>query len=275
MLQAAEIRKRYLIVQLADIGDLILSTPALAALREAQPDAHIALLTTAHSAPILNGTALVDEIITFDKGQVNSSRAFFKPSNLRRIFALRKGHYDAVLFFHHFTLKLGTVKVALIGLATGAKRRIGLDNGKGWFLTDRLRDEGFGARHQAQYWLDLVGTMGAHTTARRAVVGVEEVLSEEEVQSTQYRVQSGEEVAIETEKQKDVGEAKKRVVIHAGSGGYSLARRWEAGKFAELADRLHAEEGAEIVLVGGKGDDSEIVKEGMRAAPIDLTGKKS
>ena len=36
--------ERYLIVQLADIGDLIVSTPALAALREAQPDAHIALL---------------------------------------------------------------------------------------------------------------------------------------------------------------------------------------------------------------------------------------
>jgi exopolysaccharide biosynthesis WecB/TagA/CpsF family protein len=271
--------KRYLIVQLADIGDLILSTPALAALREAQPDAHIALLTTAHSAPILNGTALVDEIITFDKGQVNSSKAFLKPSNLRRIFALRKGQYDVVLFFHHFTLKLGTIKFGLIGLATGAKRRIGLDNGNGWFLTEQVRDEGFGARHQAQYWLDLVGIVGADTTARGAVVGVEEV------QSTEYRVQSEREEAasfqlpvssqeIQSEKTgENSSGARKRVVIHAGSGGYSLARRWEASKFAALADRLHTEQGVEIVLVGGKGDDGEIVKEGMKAAPIDLTGK--
>ena len=100
---------RYLIVQLADIGDLITSTPALAALREAHPNAHIALLTTAHAAPVLNGTNLVDEIIIFDKGQFNSSRAFFKPGNLRQVFNLRHGHYDTLVFFHHFTLKLGTL----------------------------------------------------------------------------------------------------------------------------------------------------------------------
>src|SRR5438128_2192915 len=117
---------RILIVQLADIGDLILSTPALAALREAQPDAHLTLLTTAHSVSVLNGTQLVKEIITFERQNFNNSTAFFKPSNLRRIFALRKDRYDAVIFFHHFTLKLGTAKFALIALASGAKRRIGL-----------------------------------------------------------------------------------------------------------------------------------------------------
>src|SRR5689334_9370939 len=99
---------RLLIVQLADIGDLIVSTPALAALREAHPDTHITLLTTTHAAPIIEGTNLVDEILAFDKGQFNGSRAFFKPDNLRRIFNLRSGHYDTVVFFHHFTLKLGT-----------------------------------------------------------------------------------------------------------------------------------------------------------------------
>ena len=141
--------KRYLIVQLADLGDLIVSTPALAALREAQPEAHITLLTTAHSAPIIADTKLVDEIITFDKKQFNSSRAFFQSTNLRRIFGLRTGRYDAVIFFHHFTLKLGTPKFALIAIASGTKQRIGLDNGNGWFLTHRLPDLGFGAKHQA------------------------------------------------------------------------------------------------------------------------------
>src|SRR6186713_1512466 len=105
---------RFLLVQLADIGDLILTTPAISALREAHPDAHIALLTTAHSAPVLNGTHLVDEIITFDRRQFNSSKALLRPENLRRIFALHRGHYNTLIFFHHFTLKLGTFKFALI-----------------------------------------------------------------------------------------------------------------------------------------------------------------
>ncbi|MEO8610453.1 MAG: WecB/TagA/CpsF family glycosyltransferase [Chloroflexota bacterium] len=243
---------RILVVQLADIGDLIVSTPALSALREAQPDAHITLLTTTHAAPIVEGTNLVNEIITFDKGQFNSSRAFFKPENLRRIFKLRHGRYDTVVFFHHFTLKLGTAKFALIGLATGAKRRLGIDNGNGWFLTERLPDEGFGAKHQAQYWLDLVGLLGAKLRPRPAVI-------QKKAQSSEFKVQSKNQTPT--------------IVIHAGSGGYSMARRWEAPKFAAVADRLHEEYAAEIVLVGAKGDDSNAVKNLLKITPTDLTGK--
>jgi ADP-heptose:LPS heptosyltransferase len=58
---------RFLLIQLASLGDMILTTPALSALREAHPDAHIAMLTTAQGAAALNGTSLVDEIILFDK----------------------------------------------------------------------------------------------------------------------------------------------------------------------------------------------------------------
>src|SRR3990172_2377339 len=118
--------ERFLLVQLADIGDLILTTPAIAALRDAHPDAHLALLAGSQSAPVIAGARLVDEIIPFDRTQFNSSKSLLKPANLRRIWALRNGRYDTVIFFHHFTLKLGTPKFALIGWASGAKRRIGL-----------------------------------------------------------------------------------------------------------------------------------------------------
>ncbi len=248
---------RYLIVELADIGDLIVSTPALAALREAQPDAHITLLTTTHSAPIIAGINLVDEIITFDKKQFNGSRAFFQPANLRHVFDLRKGHYDAVVFFHHFTLKLGTLKFALIALASGAKQRIGLDNGNGWFLSHRLPDDGFGAKHQAQYWLDLVALLGASPEPRPAVVTIQDA-TEHVTRSPELSTQHS---ALST------------IIIHPGSGGYSLARRWDASKFADLADALHQKYNAQIVLVGGVNDNGDAVKALMKIVPIDLTGK--
>jgi N-acetylglucosaminyldiphosphoundecaprenol N-acetyl-beta-D-mannosaminyltransferase len=71
------------------------------------------------------------------------------------------------------------------------------------------------------------------------------------------------------------GEAKTlpRVAIHAGSGGYSVARRWDADKFAAVADALHDEYGAELVLVGGKGDDTAALKAAMRAPARDLSGQ--
>ncbi len=244
---------RYLIVQLADIGDLIVSTPALAALREANPDAHITLLTTAHSAPIIADINLVDEIITFDKKQFNGSSAFFQPANLRRVFGLRRGHYDAVIFFHHFTLKLGTIKFALIALASGAKQRIGVDNGNGWFLTHRLPDAGFGAKHQAQYWLDLVALPGASPRPRSSTIATStsNLVPNHSIQHSALRT----------------------IVIHPGSGGYSLARRWDAAKFAALSDALHQQYNAQIVLVGGANDGGDAVKSAMKTTPLDLTGK--
>ena len=234
-----------LLVQLADIGDLILTTPALHALREAQPDAHLTLLTTRHSAPVVENAGVVDEIITFEQTAFDRATALFRPANLRRVFGL--GRYDTVIFFHHFTLKLGTLKYALIALATGAKRRIGLENGSGWFLNERLLDDGFGARHQAQYWLDLVGLLGADTHPRAAKVAQES-----------YRLPAS---------------ADRRVVIHAGSGAYSTARRWNPEHFAAAADALHNEMGAQIILVGGANDNGAAVKAAMHTQSLDLTGQ--
>ncbi len=237
--------ERILLVQLGDIGDLVLTTPALDALRTARPDAHLSLLTTAHSAPVVAGLGLVDEVITIERQQFNNSKAFLRPANLRRLFSI--GHYDTVVYCHHFTLRAGTLKFALIALATRAKRRIGLENGNGWFLTERVPDGGFGAEHQAQYWLDLVALLGADSTPRPA------------------------QVSLKTGGLQMPSDDKPVVVIHAGSGGYSLARRWDTASFARVADALHEDCGAQIILVGGKDDDAQAVKGLMRHEPRDLS----
>ncbi len=247
--------ERILIVQLADIGDLVLSTPALDALRESYPDAHIALLTTAHSAPIVENTGFVDAVITFDKHTFDSPKALTKPRNLRQAMALartlRRGQYDTIVFFHHFTTRFGALKFAALAWSAGSKRRIGLDNGNGFFLTDSIPDDGFGAKHQAQYWLDLVALLRADDSARPAKINIKAG----DPPGRPYNISSP------------------TVVIHAGSGGYSLARRWDAASFAAVADRLHAEHNAQIILVGTDDDDGAQVKTLMQHEPVDLIGK--
>ncbi len=238
--------ERVLLVQLADIGNLVLATPAIAAIRAALPDAHLALLTSTHAAAILE-PGLVDEVIAFDRKDMDGTRALFKPANLRRIFALRNGNYDAVVFFHHFTLLGGTVKFGLIAFASGAERRIGLQNGKGWFLNESIPDSGFGARHQAQYWLDLAGILGADSSPRGA------------------RVHIAKNAPLE------VDNTCKTVVIHAGSGGYSRARRWGPERFAAVADQLVNERDVRVVLVGGHGDDTEAVKAALAVDAVDVS----
>jgi N-acetylglucosaminyldiphosphoundecaprenol N-acetyl-beta-D-mannosaminyltransferase len=238
-------QQRILLVQLADIGDLILTTPAISALRQALPDAYLTLLTSTHAGKVIEGTGLVDEMVLFDKAKFNGSRAFFQPANLKRIWTI--GKYDTVIFFHHFTLKAGTLKFWLIAKACGAKRRVGLQNGNGWFLTDSLEDHGFGGQHQADYWLGLVSLLGADSRPRRAVIAQEP--------SNLLPNFDG-----------------KTAVIHAGSGGYSLARRWSAEGFAQVADQLTAQ-GWRVVLVGGKDDDSAHVRALMQSSALDLVGK--
>ncbi len=239
---------RILLVQIADIGDLILTTPALFALREAHPDAHLTLLTTSHSAKVIE-RELVDEVITLDRKQFNSSWAFFRPSNLRQLWQLREGDYEVVVFFHHYTLWLGTLKFAFVALATKAGRVLGIDNGNGWFLTERIPDEGFGAKHQAQYWLDLVGLLGVNPSPQRARIAFDGGVLP--IASTNHP----------------------RIIIHTGSGGYSLARRWLPAYFAQVADALHQEFNAQVVFVGTTDDGFEEVRPHLKTNFISLVGK--
>ena len=53
------------------------------------------------------------------------------------------------------------------------------------------------------------------------------------------------------------------------------ARQWDTDKFAAVADRLVAEYGAQIVLVGTNSDHNAAVKAAMHAEAIDLSGQTS
>src|ERR1700680_4517440 len=96
---------RILVVRLASLGDLLITTPALRALRSSFPAAHIGVLTTPSSAPALRGLDSVDEVMLFDKF------AFDRPSDaLRGLPAalglaadLRRGGWDTLVLLHHLT----------------------------------------------------------------------------------------------------------------------------------------------------------------------------
>lgn len=244
----AETPQRILAVQIADIGDLILTTPALSALREAHPTAHITLLTTAHSAPIVTETGLVDNVLTFNR--FAGTRDLGRAAGLARV--LRRGRFETTIFFHHFTTRAGAFKMAAIAFAAGSRQRLGLENGRGFFLTDRLADAGFGARHQAQYWLDLVALLGADPTPRRACVGV----SEADRAWARERLPAGHP----------------RVIIHPGSGGFNPARRWSPEAFATVGDQLAVTRGAHLILVGTQTDDGQATLNALHTPALDLTG---
>ncbi len=238
--------ERILLVQLADIGDLVLTTPAIAALREAIPLAQIDLLASAHALPIVPD-ALVDRLIPFQRN--GGGGGFYAAPNLRTLLALRRRQYDTIVFFHHFTLRAGVFKFWLLVKASGARRIVGLKNRNIGFLSDWVEDEGFGARHQAQYWLNLVALLGADSSPRPARVKREAMPA---------RAHGASGVPI--------------VAMHTGSGGYSRARRWSSEGFATVARGLQQAHGAEILLVGQPEDDGRLMENLLQIKPTNLVG---
>ncbi|MBV9020392.1 MAG: glycosyltransferase family 9 protein [Ktedonobacteraceae bacterium] len=260
-----------LVVKLAGIGDLLLATPALSALRETYPQARIDLLVTPDSAGLLNGWGVLDNIIVLDKYLFDYPQQIFtRPRNLLRLLptwrALRAGHYDAILLMHHLTLPFGRLKYQLLAYATGAKWRVGLDNGHGWFLNVRVKDEGFGARHEAEYNMAIAQAVGSAIRNTNLTVPLTD---EERRQARLFVYGDAEAESVE----------RPIIAMHPGSGGYSTARRWAPERFAQLADTLFHDVGGQLLLLGGPEEaelHQQVIRDMHSGMPVrSLAGKGS
>ncbi|HLI88131.1 MAG TPA: glycosyltransferase family 9 protein [Ktedonobacteraceae bacterium] len=238
-----------LVIKMAGIGDLLLATPALRGLRESYPQARIDLLVTPDSAGLLNDWPVIDNIIVLDKYLFDYPQQMIThPRRLLRLLplwrTLRNGHYDAALLLHHLTLPFGRLKHQILMRATGTRWRIGLDNGHGWFLNVRVKDNGFGAMHEAEYNMAVAVAAGATVRNKRLEVPLSEG-EREQARRLVYGDEPPEEVA------------RPIIAMHPGSGGYSLARRWAPDRFAQLADTLFRDVGGQLLLLGGP-EESEL-----------------
>jgi heptosyltransferase-2 len=256
--------ERVLVVKLADLGDTLTATPALRALRLRYPGAAITALVTPHTAPLLAGNDAVDRVIRFPKAWFDSPRSWLRPAAGARALAaasrlgwrLRQGDYDAVVLLHHLVTRWGIAKYRALLQATGAPLWVGLDNGAGTFLHRTAPDGGFGARHEVDYWLDVVATLGATYPAPR----LELPLTPTELAAADQQWQA-------------LGLGEDTIALHPGSGAFSVARRWAPERFAAVGDALAAQ-GLQVAVVGGPGEEPLVhrVRAAMRAPATPLEG---
>lgn len=244
--------KRILVVKLADLGDLLTATPALRALRTAHPTAHIAALVTPNSAPILAGSDLVDEIVPFEKAAFDRLHASWRsaPAALELARRLRAGRWDALALFHHLTTPFGIAKYAALCLASGAPIVAGLDNGRGWFLTARARDDGFGARHEVENWLAVAALLGGANPNPRLEATV----------TSADRAWAAAQLAGLPNGDRPLA------AIHPGSGAFSLARRWPAERFGIVARALAERQGLYPLLLRGPAPDEAMLARAVAVA---------
>ncbi len=234
------------------------------ALRNRYPESRLVLLAKPESAAFVARLGLTDSTIEIDKHAFDRARDLSRPTSLLALAKLsrrvRAERADTIVLFGHLASWFGALKYALLAFATGARRRVGLDNGRGWFLTQAAKDEGFGVRHESEYWLEVVALLDA-----RGPAVLEAPISDEE------RERAG--ALLEPL----LTESGPLVAVHPSTGWYGPGRKWAPERFARAIDLLESSHPVRCVALGSDGDRLEIDRMlgAMSKPALDLTGRTS
>jgi heptosyltransferase-3 len=138
------------------LGNLLLTTPLLGAVRRYLPGARLGLLCAARRAVAVEGTGLYDELWRFEK------RDFFRhPWRLFSFFrALRRARYQVAIEAGHFHAFSWTASV--IAWLSGAPVRIGHRRGEAERLLTHAVDRSPSISYDAEAKLELLAPLGIH-----------------------------------------------------------------------------------------------------------------
>lgn len=245
--------KRLLIRSTNWIGDAIMTTPAVRAIRRNFPNARISMLAKPWVAPVFAHSPHVDEIIVFDAGGRHAG-VF---GTLRLAKDLRKGRYDAAILLQN------AIEAAIIAFLAGIPRRIGFDtDGRRLLLTHPVhRTKAIKAIHQTGYYLKILE--GAGMTAGRPTLELH-LDPADTRRAAQMRAEFG------------IAPGRPLIGLNP-SATFGPAKQWFPERYAALGDLLNKELGALILIFGGPSD-RELGRTitGLMSAPaIDLSGRTS
>ncbi len=134
--------KNILVVQLGGIGDLVLTVPALKAIRTELRSAYIGLLLISRSSELLKGCAYFDESFVLDTDDTKI-RNLFNWRVLLKFFKLirelRKRKFDIMVNLENISTWKGSLKMFFLFMLVKARYTLGRDTeGKGYFFDLKL-----------------------------------------------------------------------------------------------------------------------------------------
>jgi len=236
-----------LLIQLKRIGDLILTTPAIAALREKFPDASISLVVSAAVKELLPAISGIDKVYEV-RGKTDDALDWI---------ALSLGKFDYCLDFTR------NDRSSFLTFLSGARKRITADHPQ---LRTKLRVRSYnelveapvGFLHTIEYHLALLKPLGIEDPSRaiRLHLPKETVTAADALLRT---AEAGDDF----------------VCFHPGSA--RAEKFWEAERWAEALDHCAEETGMTCVLTGGRSsvEQAQIaaIKKAARTKPLDLSGQ--
>jgi heptosyltransferase-3 len=221
--------ERILLVQLRQLGDILLTTPCLRAIKRERPKAKLTFLSHTMGRLVLDHCPFLDEHFFFDEKTSISEQ-------LRLMRTLRERHFDVVIDF------MNNPRSALYTWITAGLERIAFSSARRPAYT-RLVPRPEPGRYIVQEKFDLLAAAGlARPTDERLVLPWFEV-----------HTQPFMRLWAESQLFKD---APYRIALSPTHR--RVARRWPLASYAALADRLATEWGAAVVWLWGPGEEGEI-----------------
>lgn len=230
--------RRVLLVRLRSIGDTVLMTPCITALKRWKADVEVDVLVEPFCAPVVEAHPDVAQVVT-------ARRAFADRASAARVLRLRR--YDLAINLN------GGTTAAMLALASGARVRVGFAGYRQpWLANCRVTSSHDVWRrtdvHTVEHQLALVAGIGVPT----GPAGSTSLATTPSARESAARRLAA------------VGlEAAPYAVLHPDA---SLdAKRWPAERFARLAESLVCERGLRAVVVGV---DPDLVRAAAGAAGV-------
>jgi lipopolysaccharide heptosyltransferase II len=227
---------RVLLIRLRLIGDVVLSTPVIRALRRTFPDATLTYLVERDAAAVVTGNPHLDEVLVIER-----SRGVMRiVDDVRLAWKLWRRRFDVVIDMH------GGPRSSWLAFATGAPQRIGYDvPGRRWMYTRTVaRPRELRPRHSVLNQWDLLSAIDgwveeAPQPARDAVEMPIDQAADRSIATrlAALGVRPGDAV----------------VVVHVSAN--NPFRRWPEASFMELvADLARGAANRRVVLSSGPSD---------------------
>lgn len=246
-----QIPKKILIVRLDRIGDVVLSTPVIKAVRDAYPEGYIAMMVRPYAREIVEGNPYLDEVILYDKDGAHKGLA----GNIKFIQELRDKKFDTAIVLHP------TSRTHIALALSGIPERIGYDRKTGFLLTKKIpHTKQFGMKHEIDYTLDILKYAGIDPKDRSLYMPVN---SASECKVAEILAQNG------------VKEGDILVAINPGAS--CASKRWGVEKFAEVANGLVDKHNARVAVISGNVDKAfgDKLSALITRGAINLSGKTS
>jgi heptosyltransferase II len=222
---------KILVINLGGIGDLLLSTPALRAIKDAYPAARMTLLIVPRTLEVVKDLPYVDEVAVFYKEPL---RIF---ENIRLIMALRSRCFDIAVNMRTLVSRLSAAKMRFLMDVISPRVKAGRDTeGAGRFFDIKIPETYVAKKPEMEYDIDAATALGAVVAGRHIDLKIDEMsLRRAEKMLESHGIGAGDIL----------------VGIHPGG---MPSRRWPAGNFAGLLRSVGAKVSCKFVITGSKDE---------------------